>query len=240
MVKLVDTRDLKSLDASRAGSIPAPGTNTETSESGSGNGAFPCGSGLGRDRAVAIRKLRCRLRSGSEDPSHTTLTQAQVVALAHFPVGAALAATGPLRSASFDAGCGRGQKTPPTKPRLRPRAGAIPVGAAWAATGSLQATCSDSGRKCEPSPPAPLPLMRARGADGAAGPSPASAGEGGAQRRVRGLGLDAGRCRGQKTPSKNPTAPTTEPPLKRTRQGFSPTCLHGPRLRNAPDAAGLV
>jgi len=174
------------------------------------------------------------------------LTQAQVVALAYSSVGAALAATGPLRSAGFDVGCCRGQRTPPTESWTRAQVAALahfPVGAALAATGPLQATCSDSGRKCEPSPPAPLPLMRARGADGAdpgAGPSPASAGEGGAQRRVRGLGLDAGRCRGQKTPSKNPTAPTTEPPLQRTRQGFSPTCLHGPRLRNAPDAAGLV
>ncbi len=33
-------------------------------------GQDPCGSGLGRDAAVAVRRLRCRPLSGSEDPSH--------------------------------------------------------------------------------------------------------------------------------------------------------------------------
>jgi len=36
----------------------------------------PCGSGLGRDRAVAVLRLRCRLPSGSEDPSHRSTTRA--------------------------------------------------------------------------------------------------------------------------------------------------------------------
>ena len=31
-----------------------------------------CGSGLGRDTVVAVRRLRCRPLSGSEDPSHRT------------------------------------------------------------------------------------------------------------------------------------------------------------------------
>ena len=34
-----------------------------------------CGSGLGRDAAVAVRRLRSRPLSGSEDPSHRTLAR---------------------------------------------------------------------------------------------------------------------------------------------------------------------
>jgi len=38
-----------------------------------------CGSGLGRDSAVAVRRLRYRPPSGSEDPSHRILAQAPAV-----------------------------------------------------------------------------------------------------------------------------------------------------------------
>jgi hypothetical protein len=44
------------------------------------------------------------------------------------PVGAALAATPRLRAAGFDPGRCRGQKAPPTKPRLRPQVGRDPRG----------------------------------------------------------------------------------------------------------------
>ncbi len=97
---------------------PGPGSGRES-------GARPCGSGLGRDRADAVRRLRFRLLSGSEDPSHRTPAQAPAASRAPVLVGAALAATGPMQSAGFDSGCCRGQKTPPTEPRpkLRPRVG---------------------------------------------------------------------------------------------------------------------
>jgi hypothetical protein len=56
-----------------------------------------------------------------------------------FLVGAALAATGPSRSAGLNAGCRRDQKTPLTEPRrgLGSRSGAFLVGAALAATGGV-------------------------------------------------------------------------------------------------------
>ena len=125
-------------------------------------GRDPSGSGLGRDMAAAVRRLRCRPLSGSEDPSHRTLAPAadrarslwerpwprhglcSPQASMQAPVGvrrplpqhpgadrrlgaihvrAALAATRPLLSTSFDTSrCWR-QKTPPTEPWLRPLIG---------------------------------------------------------------------------------------------------------------------
>ncbi len=133
-----------------------------------------CGSGLGRDTAFAVRRLRCRPLSGSEDPSHSTpaptadrarslwerpwsrhgrccpLASMQAAVGVRrplpqksgsdrrsgaIPVGAALAAMRPLLSAGFDAGCCRGQKTPPTEHRLRP-----PTGRGSCGSGLLTAT----------------------------------------------------------------------------------------------------
>ena len=160
-----------------AGSDPGRrrGRKTPPTESRPGLGSClthrrnPCGSARGRDMAAAVRRLRSRLLSGSEDPSHRIPAPARLMpdaseqslwerpwprhdrccpqasiraavgvrgplpqnpgpGSAHarrigaIPVGAALAATRPLLSASFDPGRCRGQKTPPTEPRPRQQA----------------------------------------------------------------------------------------------------------------------
>ena len=64
----------------------------------------PCGSGLGRDRAVAGRWLRFSSQSGSEDPSHRAPARAPLADRARPLVGAALAATGPVRVAGVRCG----------------------------------------------------------------------------------------------------------------------------------------
>ena len=93
-------------------------------------GSDLCGSGLGRDAAAVVHRLRYRLPSGSEDPSHRNPAPATDRESGAPPVGAALAATRPLRSAGSDTGCRRGRKTPPTETRLRPPTASLapPVG----------------------------------------------------------------------------------------------------------------
>ena len=78
-----------------------------------------CGSGLGRDAAAVVRRLRYRLLSGSEDPSHRSPAPARVVGPAH-----------PLRERPWPRrGCcgppssiqaAVGVKTPPTEDRPLP------------------------------------------------------------------------------------------------------------------------
>ena len=96
-------------------------------------GRIPCGSGLGRDRATAVRRLRCRLLSGSRPLPQKP---GSAHGLGTIPVGAALAATGPLRFAGFDSGRCRGQD-PSHRTLAQGQAVGLahfPVGAALAAT----------------------------------------------------------------------------------------------------------
>ena len=90
---------------------------------GRGGGKIRGGNQLWSRADSAGRRLRCRPLSGSEDPSHRTPALAPPGDRALSSVGAALAATRPLKPAGFDTSCCRGQKTPPTEPRLWLRRG---------------------------------------------------------------------------------------------------------------------
>ena len=69
-------------------------------------GSDPCGNGLGRDTAAAICRCRYRPLSGSRPLPQNPGSGHSSGAI---PLGAALAATGPLQSAGVDAGRCRGQ-----------------------------------------------------------------------------------------------------------------------------------
>ena len=121
----------------------------------------PCGSGLGRDTAAAVRGLRCRPLSGSEDPSHRTPARTQAADLSQFlwerpwprhdrgsPQASMQAAVGVRRPLPQNPG-----------PDSSRRSGSAPVGAALAATRPLQSAGFDTGRsrgqKTPPTEPRP-------------------------------------------------------------------------------------
>jgi len=153
------------------------------------------------------------------------------------PVGAALAATRPLQSAGFDAGRSLGQDPSHRAPVRAPAAGR--------ARSPLERPWPRRGRS---NPPASM-----RAATGvktpATEPWPGLRPQVGRDLRGSGLGRDAAaairrlRCRLQSGPRplpQNTALPRQNRSHNAPTPGISPTYFHGPRLRSAPDAAGLV
>ncbi len=193
-------------------------------------------SSLGRDAAAAIRRLRCGLPSGSrplpQNPGAGSGRRAGAIS-----VGAALAATRPLQSAGFDAGCRRGQDPCHRTPARAPAAGRArsPLEQPWPRRGrcNLQASMQAAVGVRTP----------------ATEPRPGLRPQVGRDLRGSGLGRDAAaairrlRCRlpsGPRPLPQNTALPRQNRSHNAPTPGISPTYFHGPRLRSAPDAAGLV
>ena len=115
------------------------------------------------------------------------------------------------------------------------RSGAISVGAALAATRPLQSADFDAGSHrgqdpCHRTPARAPAAGRARFSWERPWPRRGRCNPPASMRAAIGV----------KTPATKHSAPPTEPLTQRTHPGISPTYFHGPRLRSAPDAAGLV
>ena len=157
-------------------------------------------------------------------------------------------ATGPLLSAGFDAGRSRGQKTPPTEPRLRPRIGRDPggpwprhgyrisglapaAGLAHAFVGAVfrprQGLCCPQA-SMQAAVGVRRPLPQNPGSDRESGAIPVGAALA-ATGPLLSAGFDAGCSRGQSTPS--------EPRLISAPASALCKCLFKPHQRVADDGA---
>ncbi len=141
-------------------------------------------------------RLRCTMtvrgRGGGERPGGNYLWSR-----AAFLVRAALAAMRPLLSAGCDAGRCRGQKTPPTEPRLwlRRRSRRTPLWERpWPRHGLC---CPPASMQVAVGVRRPLPQDPGSGSDGGAGEHPCGSGLLTATRRLRSAGFDSGCYREQ-------------------------------------------
>jgi len=161
--------------------------------------------GLGPDHhreQARSHGLRSMPQSGPEGPFHKTPPPA--AGRAGSPVGAALAATPRLQSADFDPGRCRGQKTPPTKPRLRPQVGQDPL---WERPWPRRGGCSPpTSIQAAVGVRRPLPQNPGSGLRSGAIPVGAALAATGPPHSS---GFDAGCRRGQDPSHKTP-APTTD------------------------------
>jgi hypothetical protein len=128
------------------------------------SGTDPCGSGLGRDTAAAVRRLRYRPLSGSEDSSHRIRAPAADRARSLWERPWPRHGRRSLR-ASIQAAVGV-RRPLPQNPGSCGGSGTIPVGAALAATRLLLSAGFDTGRcRGQKTPPTESGLLRRIGHD---------------------------------------------------------------------------